>query len=353
MLVRLTEGFLQRFDFEEQGITRERLYDWARTVRQPALTLNERDWSKLKNGEGVPRKLVEALSEYLSDHLKRGRYPVSEIAEDIGEERENPFKMGWHWFELLLGKIPPPKRAECLDESDLREVSRMVVMHVGRSTLKKPKASTGDLLTAGEQAMRRSEGEYRQWLTQFWSANPKTVMFAVARDRLSPGRSARIGATVILPIREASYRQLAGGEIDDVDLNQSSFQPKSCFLHFNAMASVETGGLLKKLTLIRAWLTTLAYQLAALSEEVSAGAKLSIIGFGGAEDIQAHAEDNGFSRLGKVTPKSGKPIMELAPPDRYPPGSPGRSLLNAKKHVLMQSLVQWVQFALAEEQQAV
>src|SRR3954469_14819801 len=79
--LRLREEFLNSFQWKRDRLTRDEFREWARSRRNPPIHIGMHKWRPMRDGEPVPGAMIEAFSEYISDVLHLGRYPVSAIAE--------------------------------------------------------------------------------------------------------------------------------------------------------------------------------------------------------------------------------------------------------------------------------
>jgi hypothetical protein len=79
--IRLRAEFLSSFEWKRHRLTREEFREWARNRRNPPIHVGRHKWRPMRDGKAVPRPMVDSFSEYISDVLHLGRYPVSSIAE--------------------------------------------------------------------------------------------------------------------------------------------------------------------------------------------------------------------------------------------------------------------------------
>src|ERR1700730_12308089 len=83
----LKATFRNDFFWKHAGLTRDGFREWARHERNPPIHVGAHKWRPMRDGIPVPRPMVLAFSEYISDVQHLGRYPISAIAEPCQPEQ--------------------------------------------------------------------------------------------------------------------------------------------------------------------------------------------------------------------------------------------------------------------------
>lgn len=320
--MRLREEFRGGFPWKRDRLTRDEFREWARSQRNPPIHVGVHKWRPMRDGKPVPRAMVEAFSEYISDVLRLGRYPVSAIASpcepELAPEGDTPARepyawdMGWaSLFAYIARNFTVPEEAYCRDEADIDLAATMVLRCVGEAT---DKAASGPAAIAlAERIMRRSRDDYAQFLLMLWKVNENAVLFATQRE----GRSLlRVGLTAMAPVTEAFYQRFRKGEAEDSDMTRDDMAPNSKFILHDAGAEnrdldVRRAKASRSMTLAR----TVLYQLASLWPPLHKGnVNPRLISLGGTPEIEKRLKTYSYRETGAKTRLTGKTILEIAPP---------------------------------------
>ena len=320
--MRLRAEFLESFQWKHNRLTRDGFREWARNERRPPIHAAIHRWSPMRLGKPVPRAMVEAFSEYISDVLHLGRFPISDIASfcdheppsqsDSPSREPNPWILGFSdLFAYLAKNFSVPEDAYCQNEDDIHLAATMVVRWVGEQT---DKTASGDATIAiGERAMQRTLDDYAQLLLKLWKANEHAVLFATQRDDHSIGR---VGVAAMAPVTEDFYQRFRKGGAEDSDLGPGDLRRISRFILFDA-ASENRGADMRRAKSGRsmALARTTLYQLAALTPPLDKGnTKPRVITFAGTPESEKRLRAFHYRETGAKTRLTGKAVMEFAPP---------------------------------------
>jgi hypothetical protein len=320
--MRLRDDFRANFHWKADRLTRDEFREWARTERNPPIHIGMHKWRPMRDGKPVPKAMVEALSEYISDVLRLGRYPLSVIAvpcgpepAEEGEQRtREPYAwdLGWtHLFAALTKNFAAPEEAYCQHEADIDLAATMVLQCVGEQV---DKALSGDAAIAlAERVMQRSRDDYARFLLTLWKASEHAVLFATQRDGSSV---LRIGVTAMAPLTEEFYLRFRRGEAEDSDITRGDLASRSKFILHDASAEnrdldVRRARASRSMTLAR----TVMYQLACLLPPLHKGnTNPRFISFAGTPEIEKRLRAFSYRDTGAKTRLTGKTVMEIAPP---------------------------------------
>lgn len=321
----LREAFRATFPWNHQRLTRDGFRQWARTRRTPPINVNAHVWRPMRDGKPVPRAMVEAFSEYIALQLilPPSDCKLSAIAEaadapaagrSVESHRQRPsYAISYRelYFRLchVLGIDDP---ARCEDESDLYLAARMIVECVGWH---EKRLSGKSAIAYGEKVMKRPLDDYAQELLTYWQANEHAVMFATLRQGDSVER---IGACVCIPVTEGFYRRLRVGEADEARIAPDDLMPQSQYVLAQAFAEnvaidLKRNKVARSLAQVRGAM----YQLSTLFLPVQHEAwQPHIVALAGTAENGKRMHAYGFSPTGAITPLSGRPVVEFAPPDK-------------------------------------
>jgi hypothetical protein len=330
--MRLTDEFRESFNWKAPGLSRQGFCQWARQERVPFLRLSERDWAPLKEGMAIAREKLAAFSEYISDVLNLGRYPLSKIAVACPPEPQpqagmaarvpNAYRVGWAGlYGYLARNFTIPEEAYCQNESDVAAAARMVAQAVCREETK-----------AGETAIARGEGAigsawdgYSSWLLSLCRANEKTVLFTLGDEQA--GTRPRIGVSVVVPLKREFYESFRRGEALDSDIGPEHLAAASEYLLVDAIAENHDLSDVRRAKARRSMSQagTVLFQLASLCPPLERfNVNPRIISFAGTRENEERLRAYSFVEIGTQTRLTGRTILELAPPSaaalrsRYP-----------------------------------
>jgi hypothetical protein len=325
--LRLREEFLARFQWKP--LTRDEFREWARTRKDPPIHIGMHKWRPMRDGKPVPRTMVEAFSEYISDVLRLGRYPVSAIAvpsepeatpEGAARTREPyAWEMGWtSLFAYMAKSFSVPEEAYCRHEADIEQAATMVFQWVGKHT---DRAASGPAaLALAEQVMHRTRDEYAQLLLRFWKANEHAVLFATQREGDS---LVRIGLTAMAPLTEGFYQRFRRGEAEDLDIGPDDLARSSKFiLHDAGVDNLEINMRSAKGRRSMALARATIYQLAALWPPLHKGnVNPRVISFAGTPESEKRLRKFSYKETGAKTRLTRRTVLEIAPPRLRSSGS--------------------------------
>lgn len=306
---RLTEAFLTSFDWHQEGVGRIKFCDWARLERPDFIGISHHRYTAMRNGEPVPRDVIAAFSEYISDVLKLGRYPVSAISEDCSDSAPNLWQ-GWDaTYQWVLSKFTLPEEAYIRSRDDIDCAAREVVECVGRhcdASLQGEKA-----ITVGESVMQRSWSQYASLLKEWWRINEHSVLFPTVR--VSRRKRLRVGVSVVIPLSFNAYELFRAGKLEDGDLTKGHLEhPSSPYLLLDAVSErqvTETG--ISASRCQKAQMSTTLYQFAALCPPIFSDAvKPIIVTFAGTPEQRKRLMAYDFALVNSVTPTTGRDIFE-------------------------------------------
>ena len=328
--LKLRPAFLEMFNWNQEGMTRKAFFTWARKQRVPAVRLSEHQWRPLRLGEPVTRVTIESFSEYISDHLRLGKFPVAEIAEPSelpptsGRDRRNDrsggvWKLGWgRLYSYLISGWQIPEEAYCRNEEDLALAARIVVESVGYHndhTLSPEKARV-----LGERIMRRTVDEYVDLLLRFWKGNERSVLFATIDEN---GEPMRVGVNVVVPLTRGAYERFRDGQMEDMDIRPEDIESPSPFVHQNAVNERILPDMRRaKAARESAQIRTLAYQYSSLFPLVyRPSVHPHIITFAGTPENGKRLESYEYLPVGTRTRETGMAIYEFGKPGRKKAGA--------------------------------
>ena len=182
--------------------------------------------------------MIEAFSEYISDVLHLGRYPVSAIASpcepestpesDTSTREPYAWDLGWaNLFAFITKNFSVVEEAYCQNEADIELAATWVLQCLAKYMEKT--LSGDDAIAFAERVMQRTRDEYAQLLLMLWKANEHAVLFATQRQGESLGR---IGLSVMAPVTEEFYGRFRRGEAEDSDITQADLlRVTKCVLH--------------------------------------------------------------------------------------------------------------------------
>lgn len=334
--------------FRSMGLGRVGFADWCRHERQPHMSFNERYWPKMMSGEIVPWDLLDALSEYVSERLDLGQYPLSRIAKPSPPPSSvQPGRNLWNdGFVGALDRVSElfsvHELSFCRNPQDIQAAARLVVTDVGRCHSAK-ELTEAEAIQLGVEVMCRTLDEYVAQLESWWQCNPRTVMFAVRREKGKPYR--RVGVTVIVPITEDFYVRMARGEASDMDLTPTDIVYPSARFHVNAVAEERDVSKKRLLAFGRAVIHTGSYQIAMLSPELEKNtAYPAIVTFAGTKVTEQRVANTGYSNAGHEMPRVGKPVFTL---------SADNGILGNKQYGAFYVIIRLYQTGLKSERQLV
>jgi hypothetical protein len=319
----LKEEFRSSFDWKRRPLTRDGFREWARGQRQPPIHIGAHRWRPLKDGEPAPRETVEAFSEYISDVLRLGKYPVSaiavpaqgqpEAAKDSSARLPDVWKVGWLGvFSYIARQFSIADESYCRDEGDIALAARIVLHDVGLREDRSLDAAAA--IARAEHLMHRPLDAYARMLLMLWKFDPHTVLFSVHSDK---GRAPRrIGVTVSAPLTEAFYGRFRNGEVWDADITETDLARHSCHHHINAVAeNRDLDARLAKAQRSMLQLRTHLYQEAALCPPMyKAGTNPRGLAMASSAESRQRLMAFGYRPMGTKTPLTGYDIMEFAPP---------------------------------------
>jgi hypothetical protein len=317
---RLTEKFLATFDWKRSGITRDGFRTWARTRRQPPIRIAPQKWPLLRDGKPVPEEMVIAFSEYVSDELHLGRYPVSKIASSCDPEAptarvstRNAWRLGWPELLAFIARYPVmPEEAYCRDEQDIVLCARMVYETMGASV---DSAASGDAAVAiAERASNIPMALFQQLMLISWQSDEQTVLFATDKTKSS---LTRIGVSTLVPLTKSFYLRYRAGQADITDLATTDIEsPSKYLLVISAAENRSLDHRTAKASRSMSQVLTIIYQVASLCPPLHRGEyDLEILSFAGSPENRQRLEAYRFKDVGTVTPRAGWSVMELVPPD--------------------------------------
>ena len=328
--LRLTPEFLGRFDWKGSPLTRDGFRHWARTRRDVPLHISVHHWRPLHGGEPVPRPVVEAFSEYLSDVLRLGRFPLKDIAETAPanppEKRDRPgrvpnaWRVGWSGlFAHVIQGFAVPDEAYCRDEADVRLAAAMVMHNLGR--IEASATSKALAIAFAEQFMKRTLDEYARMLLILWQANENTVLFTTLHHK--DGSCDRVGVSVVAPLTEAFYRRFRGGEAEAFDVTADDVPGSSLFQLIDAVSdNPEFDVRRDKANRSMDQARTVLFQFASLARPLYRGTRNPrIITQAGDGESYKRLQSYHYQEVGSLTRLTGKRVMEFAPPNLRRQGS--------------------------------
>jgi len=315
--MQLTPEFLAGFDWSGSPLTRDGFRRWARVDRIDAININPKKWPLLKAGQPVPLHMMLAFSEYISDVLKLGRYPIGQIAKacrpgpnapDRVVRHRNLWRLGWaDLFAFITRCRTVSDEAYCQDTRDVFAAARMIFQSVGAREGKAGDAEAA--IAAGERIMRRSLDDYARSLLTLWKANENTVLFAIKQER---NTSIRVGVSVLIPLSKAFYRRFCDGQAEDTDIVPGDLQVPSGHLMIGAAAdNRDLDHRRSKADHSVPQFLTLLFQIASLCPLLEEGVYVDLIGFAGTDESRSRLEAYHFKDLGTKTPVTGKAVLEL------------------------------------------
>lgn len=313
----LKPDFIRGFDWERRDkstkrklVVRDHFCKWASGERDPRLYITPHDWRPLRDGNPVPREMVEAFSEYISDHLKIGKFPLSAIA--ALSQRKGPMD-GWsRLVDLLTDRFSITGKTFCRNEGDIRFAGATVLQWVGSQT--DPTLAGADAIALGERVMQRSLGDYIAMLRMLYEKNRNSIIFATQGAGSS---SVRTGVAISAPITEDFYRKFRGGDAEDSDMVAGDILPTSGHVLLDA-AAIGPGldrrrakiGL--SISLAQAVVVQLAYLLPRLQDGMT---DPCVIAASGTDANRKWLRVFKYYNTGSRTRLSGNAVMEYAPPD--------------------------------------
>ena len=244
---RLRPDFRDKFDWTGSSKLCRAFAHWARTERQPPIRVDiQHSWRPFRDGEPVSLSMVEAFSEYITDVLKRGSYPLLAMAEPSappqvakGAERE-PDLWGHGWagvFSYFAKNFSPPEEAYCRDEDDLMMASRMVIRHVGEAM--KPSLRGEAAIAHGERHIGVTVDAYAAYLLKLWKANDSSILFAT----LARGAAqVRVGCIVSAAVTDEFYYRFRAGKLEDSDMTDADILPEGLNILIAAAAENKAMG---------------------------------------------------------------------------------------------------------------
>jgi hypothetical protein len=269
--MRLRAEFLSGFEWKRDRLTRDEFREWARNRRNPPIHVGLHKWRPMRDGKPVPRAMVDAFSEYISDVLHLGRYPVSAIASQCDPEQtpdghttaREPYiwDLGWtNLFAYIAKNFSVPEEAYCQNEADIDVAAKMVLQWVGEQT---DKAVSGrQAIALAEQVMRRTCDEYAEFLLMLWKVNEHAVLFATHHDSHS---LVRAGVTAMAPLTKQFYLRFRQGKAEDSDITTKDVVKTSKFvLHDAAVEDREVDVRRAKASRSMSLGRTVLYQFASL-----------------------------------------------------------------------------------------
>ena len=329
--VRLKPEFLASFDWRKAGVRRQEFAEWARRKREPALRVDERNWSPLKAGDPVPWDMVDALSEYVIDILKlkggADKYRLIQIAEPsdppsgraiVTQTGGNAWRMNFlKLFSLKTTAFSVPPGAYCRGEGDLMDAALMIMHAVGYGETKSTNKAA--CLEYAGNLMKRTPAEYARLLLDGWKANEHAVLFAMQRQK--DGTMMRAGVSVVIPISKPFFKRFRMGEAEDIDALPADMCGNSLLLLFNAVSdNPELDHRQGKARRSMDQAGIVLFQFASLCLPLNSwSANPTIITQGGGAESIRRLNSYHFKEVGRHTRLTGKPVMEFAPASNSKP----------------------------------
>ncbi|AGA31689.1 hypothetical protein [Singulisphaera acidiphila] len=345
--MRLRDSFRTAFPWNHHDLTRDGFRQWARKKRQPPINVDAHHWKPLREGEAVPREMVEAFSEYAALMLlvPAGECRLSVIAEtcDPPEKKKTAsggrprvaYASGWKYlYSFWADSFAIDESARCNDESDLLVAARYVFECVGWHD---KRLSGNSAIAYAEGVMKRTLEEYAQALLLFWQTNEHAVLFATQKRG---GTVERIGVSVCVAVTEDFYRRFRAGEAMESQIEPGDLVPQSQFVLIQAYAeNVAIDLKQNKVARSLAQSRNALYQLASLFLPVQYDAwQPHMVTFAGSTENGKRQHAYGFSPTGAKLAETGKIIVEFAPPT---PDKQGVGYVKALAEYLpMKSLIQ-------------
>jgi hypothetical protein len=219
----------------------------------------ERSWGPLSRGEPVPEVIAEAFVEYLDVCGVIPGAKMDSIFQEVPFSEIGIFRNPESILTALTGHLK-----DC-DEMylhkrvrDSRRVARMLLYTVGFQAAKPNESQDQEsCVRRGEIVMGRSRAEYAGQLLD-WSEGDdflRTVMFIVSGGE-------RIGAAVVLPLKEDTFRRICSGELHDKHLTREDLDVQSRYLFIHNMSNAEQVGRIGATQRTTAQARTICYQLA-------------------------------------------------------------------------------------------
>ena len=319
----LTEQFRELADREGWGTQQ----DYMKWLRKHA-SGHESYWAPLKRGDPVPVKFARNFVLYWNQLEGRTSFEETEEAVLVSAPSRtssrkslilNLYKHGWKGlFRWWMSDKADPLFGRCQSEAELFSLCEMVIQCLGRMHGGQ-KLSGDEALALGESVMGHSLASYHKWLIPFWLQDRQIAVFGV-----DDKKSRRLGASVIIPLKEQSYFRFISGKMESFDLTLDDYQAPSPYLLINALGDARRGVWKSIAKLSISQVRALLFQIGAFSPRDFA-TRPRFVTFDASSENARRAKIFGFLDTGKRTPSSGHRIMELAPPEARAPRTTNRA----------------------------
>lgn len=329
-LGRLKPEFLDECRQAPGGLPkRTRFFQWLRSHPQEnrRARFSEHHWKPLQESEPIPWELVEGFVRFAETRILQRSIDPTEVAEPVEEGYEGsghtPQRDWWNLsnselFRLMLQPFAISEAAQCHTREDVEWTARLSIETVGRHLLlaRGQKPTDDQCLAAGQAEMQVTLKDYKERLLALWKRDPRTIVFATVSDQRLEGGTRRVGAGVVLPVREEAYQRFRRGEIDYLDFRETDVESPSPFLYLEMVAEVSSAVFRNRSRRSMAQLHALAYQLASHAPDLNGPGPRPVprvIALAGTPEMERRARNYGYLEAGARTPRTGKPVIEVGP----------------------------------------
>ena len=310
--VRLVPELISLIENSSRGWPKRDLFiDYFRKVKryhgQP-----ERYWKQMREGKPIPEPMAVALCELASEKWKL-KLPDPAFIKGAPPPDPGVWADPHTTFSALTGFLTANREMywESLSE-DAGLAARMVMLTLGHKI-----AAFGDSLEEeacirrGEVGMGRTIEEYGGWLADI-AARPgmsRSLMFFTSGGK-------KIGAAVVLPLKEESWLQITRGERFDRELTAADIQPMSRHLFIHALSDAEgfPDVAVREKTVAQAW--CIMYQAAYFTRRIRPMRPV-VTTLASNDYYRATMLKQGYVDTGKTMPITGYPIFFLGSPREF------------------------------------